>query len=148
MCSLPGQRAKYFLPVIIQVDEYSIYAINYKESKMYQIGFYETVPGKSPVLEFLGEMSGKARAKFAQIAILLEEKGPEVQMPYSRHLEDGIFEVRVIVGKDSSRVLYFFLEGKRIIFTNGFKKKTQKTPRREIETAMRYRAEYVKGIRR
>ena len=79
---------------------------------MYQIGFYETVPGKSPVLEFLDEMSGKARAKFAQIAILLEEKGPEVQMPYSRHLEDGIFEVRVIVGKDSSSVLYFFLEGK------------------------------------
>ena len=43
-------------------------------------------------MDFLNEMSSKARAKFAQIAILLEEKGPEVQMPYSRHLEDGIFE--------------------------------------------------------
>ena len=58
-------------------------------------------------------MNSKARAKFAQIAILLEEKGPEVQMPYSKHLEDGIFEVRVIVGKDSSQILYFFLEGKK-----------------------------------
>lgn len=69
-------------------------------------------------------------------------------MPYSKHLEDGIFEVRVIVGKDSSRILYFFLEGKRIIFTNGFKKKTQKALRREIETAIRYRAEYIKRINR
>lgn len=93
-------------------------------------------------------MNSKARAKFAQIAILLEEKGPEVQMPYSKHLEDGIFEVRVIVGKDSSQILYFFLEGKRIIFTNGFKKKTQKAPRREIETAIRYGAEYIKRINR
>ena len=44
-------------------------------------------------------MNSKARAKFAQIAILLEEKGPEVQMPYSKHLEDGIFEVRVLLEK-------------------------------------------------
>lgn len=96
---------------------------------MYRIGFYETETGRSPVVDFLNEMSSKARAKFAQIAILLEEKGPEVQMPYSRHLEDGIFEVRVIVGKDSSRVLYFFLEEKRIVFTNGFKKKHRKLPK-------------------
>lgn len=49
---------------------------------MYRIGFYETETGRSPVVDFLNEMSSKARAKFAQIAILLEEKGPEVQMPY------------------------------------------------------------------
>ncbi|MGN0840584.1 MAG: type II toxin-antitoxin system RelE/ParE family toxin [Candidatus Ornithospirochaeta sp.] len=58
------------------------------------------------------------------------------------------FEVRVIVGKDSSRVLYFFLEEKRIVFTNGFKKKTQKAPKREIETAIRYRADYIKRVKK
>lgn len=41
---------------------------------MYRIGFYETETGRSPVVDFLNEMSSKARAKFAQIAILLEEK--------------------------------------------------------------------------
>ena len=41
-------------------------------------------------------------------------------------------------------VLYFFMEGRRIVFTNGFQKKTQKTPRKEIETAIRYRADYLK----
>ena len=100
---------------------------------MYRIGFYETETGRSPVVDFLNEMSSKARAKFAQIAI---------------YLEDGIFEVRVIVGKDSSRVLYFFLEEKRIVFTNGFKKKTQKAPKREIETAIRYRADYIKRVKK
>ena len=89
-------------------------------------------------------LSAKGKAKFLQIADLLKESGPEVRMPYSRYLEDGIFEVRVIIGNDSSRVLYFFLEGQRIVFTNGFVKKTQKTPRREIETAIRYRADYMK----
>ena len=59
---------------------------------MYRIGFYETETGRSPVVDFLNEMSSKARAKFVQIAILPEEKGPEVQMPYSRHLEDGILK--------------------------------------------------------
>lgn len=88
--------------------------------------------------------AAKAKAKFFQIANLLKEHGPEVRMPYSRFLEDGIFEVRVIVGNDSSRVLYFFMEGQRVIFTNGFVKKTQKTPRREIETVIRYRADYLK----
>lgn len=42
----------------------------------------------------------------------------------------------------------FWKVRKRIIFTNGFKKKTKKAPRREIETAIRYRAEYIKRINR
>lgn len=111
---------------------------------MFSLEFYETKQGKSPAEDFIRAMSAKAKAKFFQIANLLKEHGPEVRMPYSRFLEDGIFEARVIVGNDSSRVLYFFMEGQRVIFTNGFVKKTQKTPRREIETAIRYRADYFK----
>ncbi len=111
---------------------------------MFSLEFYETKQGKSPAEDFIRAMSAKAKAKFFQIANLLKEHGPEVRMPYSRFLEDGIFEARVIVGNDSSRVLYFFMEGQRVIFTNGFVKKTQKTPRREIETAIRYRADYLK----
>ena len=111
---------------------------------MFSLEFYETASGDSPPKDFIRGMSAKGKAKFLQIAGLLEENGPEVRMPYSRHLEDGIFEVRVIVGNDSSRVLYFFMEGRRIVFTNGFQQKTQKTPRKEIETAIRYRADYLK----
>lgn len=124
--------------------------MNYKEAgtTVYSLEFYETSSGNSQVRDFLSKMSGKGKAKFFQIANLLKEAGPEVRMPYSRYLDDGIFEVRVIVGNDSSRVLYFFMEGQKIIFTNGFVKKTQKTPRKEIETAIRYRADYLKKRRK
>ena len=83
-----------------------------------------------------------------RLLFYLRRKALKSRCRISRHLEDGIFEVRVIVGKDSSRVLYFFLEEKRIVFTNGFKKKTQKAPKREIETAIRYRADYIKRVKK
>lgn len=56
-------------------------------------------------------------------------------MPYSENIGDGIFELRSIVGNNITRVLYFFMEGNTAILTNGFTKKTQKTPVGEIEKA-------------
>lgn len=64
-------------------------------------------------------------------------------MPYSEELQDGIFELRAKVGSDISRVLYFFMVGRKIILTNGFIKKTQKAPKSEIEKAKRYRDDYL-----
>ena len=72
----------------------------------------------------------------------LEEKGPQLREPLSKPLGDGIFEVRAKQGSDISRVLYFFVVGRKVILTNGFVKKTQKTPVREIERAKRYREDY------
>ena len=59
---------------------------------------------------------------------VLQEQGNRLREPYSKHLEDGIFEVRGKVGSDISRVLYFFYYGGRIILTNGFIKKRRKHP--------------------
>ena len=58
-------------------------------------------------------------------------------------LDDGIFEIRGKVGTDISRVLYFFYYEGKIIFTNGFIKKTQKTSKLEIEKAKMYRNNYL-----
>ncbi len=74
---------------------------------------------------------------------VLQEQGNRLREPYSKHLEDGIFEVRGKVGSDISRVLYFFYYGGRIILTNGFIKKTQKTPSGEIEKAKLYRKDFM-----
>ena len=63
--------------------------------------------------------------------------------PYSKPLGDGIFELRGQVGNDISRILYFFYFEGKIIVTNGFIKKTQKTPKNEIEKAKQYRKEFV-----
>ena len=55
---------------------------------------------------------------------------------------DGIFEVRVEVGSDIYRVFSFFDKGQLIILVNGFHKKTQKTPKKEIELAERLKKQY------
>ncbi len=73
----------------------------------------------------------------------MQEYGNQLREPYSKHLEDGIFELRGKVGSDITRVLYFFYYGGKIIFTNGFVKKSQKTPASEILKAKVYRKDYL-----
>ena len=82
------------------------------------------------------------QAKIFMVLELLEEMGPALRLPYSENLQDGIFEVRAKQGSDISRVLYFFFTGRKIILTNGFVKKTPKTPPGELERAKRYRADF------
>ena len=82
------------------------------------------------------------QAKIFATLELLEIKGPGLREPFSKPLGDGIFEVRAKQGSDISRVLYFFVVGRKVILTNGFIKKTQKTPSREIDRARHYRADY------
>lgn len=105
--------------------------------------FYEN-GDEVPVKEFLGSLNVKMRAKVVMEIALLQEQGNELRLPYSRHLDDGIFELRIKVGTDISRVLYFFYYEGRIILTHGFIKKTQKTPPREIEKAKQYRADFLR----
>ena len=72
----------------------------------------------------------------------LQENGSDLREPYSEYLQDGILELRAKVGSNISRVLYFFFDGKKAILTHGFIKKTQKTPRKGIDRALRYKEEY------
>ena len=63
---------------------------------------------------------------------------------YFKHLEgtDGIFEIRVKVGSNIFRIFCFFDEGNLVVLTNGFQKKTDKTPRQELDRAQRLQQEY------
>lgn len=81
-------------------------------------------------------------AKTLAFLELLEEKGNELREPYSKHLEDGIYELRIKQASDAVRILYFFFVEDRIVVTNAFVKKTQKTPRKEISLAKKRRKEY------
>jgi phage-related protein len=60
----------------------------------------------------------------------------------SKHLDDGIFELRTSLSNTIVRTLYFYQKGAKIILTHGFMKKTQKTPRKEIERAKELRKIY------
>lgn len=109
----------------------------------FEIVFYDKPDGSEPVKEFLLSVDDKMRARMMRTIELLAKNGTALRMPYSEHIVDGIFELRAKVCSDISRVLYFFVIGKRIVLTNGFVKKTQKTPKNEIELAKKYRNEYL-----
>ena len=72
-----------------------------------------------------------------RIALLIESVGLEhVREPHVKHLQGPLWEMRMI-GKDGiSRALYVTAKGKRVVVVRVFVKKTQKTPRREIELAL------------
>ena len=105
--------------------------------------FYKKENGEEPVKDFLVSLDNKMRAKMIRMLVLLQKNGPALRMPYSEELDDGIFELRAKVGTDITRVLYFFDKDQIVILTNGFVKKTQKTPAQEIVTAKNYRADYL-----
>lgn len=108
----------------------------------FEVEYFMKTDGTYPAEEFILAQDIKMRAKLFRVLELLELKGPELREPYSKPLEDGIFEVRAKQGNNITRVLYFFVVGRKIILTNGFVKKTQKTPASVIETAKKYRTEY------
>ena len=83
------------------------------------------------------------RAKLLLSVDLLADNGPLLREPYSKYLSDGIFELRAKAGSDISRVLFFFYIGRKAVLTNGFVKKTAKTPVSEIERARRYRKDFL-----
>ena len=108
----------------------------------YEVEYYELDDGSRPAEEFILSQDNKMQAKIFSTLTYLEAKGPSLREPYSKPLGDGIFEIRTKLGSDITRVLYFFVIGQKAILTNGFVKKTPKTPPGEIDRAKRYRADY------
>lgn len=109
----------------------------------FQVIFYRKRNGECPVEDFLLSLDKKMRAKIVKEISLLELEGNMLREPFSKHLEDGIFELRAKTGTNITRVLYFFYIGRKIVLTNGFVKKTQKTPISEIRIAKAYRSDYL-----
>ena len=99
---------------------------------------FAEVKGKVPMIEFLEGLAVKERAKvFASIEKLVELKSSGIapKENLSKHLEDGIFELRVSFENRISRSLYFYEAERQLIFTHGFVKKTQTTRKDEIARA-------------
>lgn len=115
---------------------------------MFTVEYYEKEDGTFPVEQFILGLDNKMQAKVFRLLNLLEEFGNQLSEPHSKHLEEGIYELRIKQSSNTTRVLYFFFAGKRIILTNGFVKKTQKTPRNEIELAKRRKQLFYERERR
>lgn len=111
---------------------------------MRKVDFYCTPKGQSPVEEFLDSLTGKQAQKVLWVLQLIEELD-SVPRQYFKKLVDSeeIWEVRIQFGNDIFRLLGFFDGGNLLILSNGFAKKTQKTPPQEIALAIRRRNEYL-----
>ena len=93
---------------------------------MFEVEFFIEDNGRIPVEEFIISLEDrKMRAKIFRSIELLERYGNMLSEPYSKFLEDGIYELRIIQSSNIIRILYFFCLGKKIILTNGFVKKDQ-----------------------
>lgn len=112
----------------------------------YEIEFYDKPDGSEPAKEFILSLDKKMQAKVLRTVALLREEGPFLREPYSKALDDGIFEIRTKFGSDITRVLYFFVIGKRVILTNGFIKRLRKhLLRRSHWQTISHRVSYPKG---
>lgn len=115
---------------------------------MYKVEFYETQDGESQIWEFLEGLrikaatSKDARIQHKQAILyieLLRQNGTRLNENITKHLEDGIWELR----PGNNRVFYFFFQDNTFVLLHQFRKKTQKTPKREIEKAKRERDDYL-----
>ena len=114
---------------------------------MYEVSFYRDARGKSPAHDFLLGLPAKERGKALRWIGKLESEGPALPRPYADIVRGKMRELRVAHGAHSFRFLYFF-DGKRIIITNAFRKKTWRIPINEIIRAERLMADYMEGRRR
>lgn len=109
----------------------------------FELIFYRKSNGDCPVSDFLSSLNKVMRFKLLHQLDLLELYGNHPKGDFTKPLGEGIFEVRAQNKTDITRILFFFDKNKKIILTNGFVKKTQRLPASELETAKRYRADYL-----
>ncbi|MCR5500668.1 MAG: type II toxin-antitoxin system RelE/ParE family toxin [Acetatifactor sp.] len=115
---------------------------------MYSIEFYRTADGVSDIEEYLNDLLRKASTdknariqhkQIAQYIQFLEDYGTRLGEKVTKHLEENVWELRP--GKN--RVLFFCYENGVFVLLHHFQKKTQKTPRKEIEKAIAERDDYL-----
>jgi phage-related protein len=109
-----------------------------KKKKQRTIIFY-----KNYFDDFFIEQKQKVKDKIIWTFDLIEEL-QRVPETYLKHMEntDGLFEIRVQQASDIFRIFCFFDQGQLVVLANGFQKKTQKTPKKEIEKALKIKEEY------
>ena len=115
---------------------------------MFLIDLYETADGFSDIREFLESLRSKAgsskdaRIQYGQAARyiqLLQDNGTNLPIEIAKHLEDEIWELR----PGNNRVFFFFYDKGTYVLLHHYRKKSQKTPQREIKKAKSEMKDYI-----
>ena len=123
--------------------------LTYKLTSKVLIKFYKKQNKRNPVEEFLDSLNAKQAKKVTWVLQLVEELD-KIPRQYFKKLvnTDDIWEIRVRIGNDAIRLMGFIDEGTFIILTNGFMKKSQKTPKVEIALAEKRKKDFIKRKRK
>jgi phage-related protein len=119
--------------------------MNYRNE--WSIVFYIDEQGQNPVEEFLSNLDQKTTARFIWSLDQLEKRNVKAREPLARQIEGKIWELREESSTNIYRIMYFFYTGKKIVLLHGFQKKTQKTPRHEIEIARNRMEHFIKDYK-
>jgi len=109
-----------------------------------EIDFF-TTGNRKPVTDFLDSLQIKERAKVLRNIELLKQFGLRAGGNFVEPIGEGLFSLRTIFSGINIRLLFFTVAGNKIVILSGFKKKTNKIPKREIEVVKERRREYLKA---
>ena len=115
---------------------------------VWEIQYFETANGRRPVQEFVDALDARSKAKIARTLDLLEELGVKLGMPYAKHVEGDMWEIRTRVGSNQYRIIYFLFAGGAFILLHGLLKKSGQIPQRDLRMARDRRTESLKRGRR
>jgi phage-related protein len=114
------------------------------EHEPWVVEFYQDRRGRRPVADFIRDLEPKMQAKVLRSLDLLGQFGDRLPMPLARPVTGFRFsELRVQFGGNIARIFYLAASGRRIVLLHGFVKKSQQTPRRELEIASSRRDELL-----
>jgi phage-related protein len=109
----------------------------------WRIVFFMDSQGNSPVEDFLKSLDTRTRARFVWAFEQLQIRNVQAAEPLVRKVQGKLWELRRASDGNIYRVLYFFFTGRRIVLLHGFQKKTDKTPRHEIEIAQKRMEDFL-----
>jgi phage-related protein len=110
----------------------------------WNIEFYETTTGASPVTDFIDPLSAREKAKIGRYIELLEEYGLTLREPYVKSIQGHrkLWELRIPVNPRTCRIFYFHYRENTLVMLHAFWKKAAKTPRKELDIADKRMKDY------
>ena len=109
-----------------------------------KVTFYKTVDGKCPVTDFIDSQPAKVAQKIVWVLKVIQELEKIPKTYFKKIINTDFYEVRIEISGNIYRLLGFFHNGNIVILTNGFQKKTQKTPKNELDICEERMKDFIK----
>jgi phage-related protein len=114
-------------------------------SQNFRILYYVKQRNESEIQSFIEKQTLKTQQKIVILMKLLENFGPDLSMPHTKYLDNGLFELRTHSQNGHIRIFYFRLNQEEYLLTHAFIKKTNRTPIQKIKKAFRLKEQYEKS---